>query len=80
MKQWIHAKYLEILQKLCRREMAGISNKYPHSREELIKYYDMMMIQCVNQETVAQEMVLGISISTASCLEDTGKRREIYED
>jgi hypothetical protein len=61
--------YIKLLQYLCRRELKKISDQYPHSRKDLIRYHDFMAMECVNTETKAQERVLGISLSTAKLLE-----------
>lgn len=66
----LHSWYLKILQYLCRHELKTIADKYPQTKEELIKYHDFMSIECINIETKAQERILGISVATANALEN----------
>lgn len=61
--------YLQLLQRLCRRELKRIADKYPNTLENLIKYHEFMAIECVNQETKVQERIFGISINTAILLD-----------
>lgn len=67
--KWFREKYRQVLQRACRRELLAISDEYPHTRESLIQYYDHMMIRCIEQETKAQERMLGICLSTVKFLE-----------
>lgn len=66
----LYAKYLKILQWLCRKELRRIADKYPQTRDELIKYHDFMAIECINAETKTKDRVLGISVNTAMMLEN----------
>ena len=66
----LYAKYLQLLQWLCRKELKRIADNYPQTRTELIKYHDFMAIECINTETKAQDRILGISVNTAQMLED----------
>jgi len=61
--------YRRLLQIICQRELRSIADDYPMTREELIQYYDFMAVAAINEETKAQERVLGISIRTANLLE-----------
>lgn len=67
----IYAKYLQLLQWLCRRELKKITKSYPNTREELIRYHDFMAIGCVDAENPARDRLLGISVGTARMLEKT---------
>ncbi len=67
----LYAKYLELLQWLCRRELKKITKTYPNTRKELIRYHDFMAISCVDAETPARDRLLGISVGTARMLEDS---------
>lgn len=70
LRDLLYAKYLKILQRLCRKELRRIADKYPHTRDELIKYHDFMAIECINAETKTKDRVLGISVNTARMLEN----------
>lgn len=74
LNRFLYAKYLKVLQWLCRRELRRISNNYPHTLKELIAYHDFMAIECVNAETPTKDRILGISLSTAKALEDANTR------
>jgi hypothetical protein len=65
----MRAKYLKLLHWLCRRELQHIADKYPQTREELVRYHDFMAIACINAETPSKERILGISVNTARMLE-----------
>lgn len=65
----MYTYYLKLLQWLCRRELRRISDKYPHTRKELITYYDMLAIECLNDENPAAARIRRISVSTANALE-----------
>jgi hypothetical protein len=69
----LYAKYLKVLHWLCRRELKRIADKYPQTREELIKYHDFMAIECINSKTKAKDRILGISVNTARMLEDPSR-------
>lgn len=71
--------YRRVLQDLCRHEMRTIADDYPHTREDLIKYYDYLAIECIDEETKSQERLLGISISTANLLDDETNRAEVFK-
>ncbi len=66
----LYVKYIKILQWLCRKELKRIADKYPQTRDELIKYHDFMAIECINAETETKDRVLGISVNTARMLEN----------
>ena len=66
-----HELYLRLLQRLCRKELKKIASIYPHSRDDLVRYFDFLSIECINAETPAKERVLGISLSAAKLLEDS---------
>jgi len=63
--------YLKFLQYLCRKELKTIANEYPQSRGTLIRYYDLLAIECINAETKSKDRLLGICLSTATMLEKT---------
>ena len=54
---------------LAKEELRLLADKYPHTREDLIRYHDLMAIQTCNAETIAKDRILGISLSTAKMLE-----------
>ncbi len=70
--KWFREKYQRILQRLCRRELRAIADDYPHTRESLIRYFDFLAIECINEDTKARERALGISLSTVKFLDDKG--------
>lgn len=70
MKSWLHAKYVKLLQRLCRRELKRIADLDAPRRDELVRYHDFMAIRCINAETPATEKILGISVATANMLEE----------
>lgn len=67
--------YLKILQYLCKRELKIITDKYPQTKKELIRYHDFMAIECINAETKAKDRMLGISINSAMMLEDCNDKK-----
>ena len=71
MKIKLYEKYLQLLQWLCRKELRRITDVYPQTREDLVKYHDFMAIECINVETKAQDRILGVSVNTAKMLEDS---------
>jgi len=66
--------YSKILKWFCRKKLKKIAGEYPHTLKELIRYHDLMAIECVNQETPAQAHILGISLSTVKWLETHNKQ------
>jgi len=62
--------YRRLLQFLCRVELRAIADDYPMTRKELIQYYDFLAIAAINEETISQQRVLGISVRTANLLEE----------
>ena len=62
--------YLKILQILCKKELKAISDKKDkHTLKELIQWYDLMAIECINIETKNQERLLKIYVQTVNKLE-----------
>ena len=70
MKGMLCENYQKLLQWFCRKELRRIADKDIRTREELIRYHDLMAIQCINEETKTEARVLGIAVSTAKMLED----------
>jgi len=61
--------YLRLLQWLCRKELKRISNKYPITKQEVIRWHDFMAIECIEADTPAKDRVLGMMVATANLLE-----------
>jgi len=70
LRAFLRGKYLNLLQRLCRIELRKISDKYPMTREELIKYHDYMAINCLESSVKNKDRVLGVSVATARALDD----------
>lgn len=61
--------YLKLLQHLCQKELKKISDVYPNTMDEIIKWHDFMAIECINAETKGEKRVLGICVGTSNLLE-----------
>jgi hypothetical protein len=66
---WLYAKYLNLLQRLCKRELKKIADDYPATRDELIKWHDFMAIECVSSGAKSRGRLLGICVATSNELE-----------
>ena len=58
-----------ILHKLCRRQLRLLSDNYPMPTHQLIRYHDFMALESsIQPESVNQQRVLNVSLSTTKAL------------
>ena len=78
-RAFLRAKYISLLQRLCKIELRKIADKYPMTRQELVRYHDFMAINCLDSSVKNRDRILGISVATARALDGLPLHSRTYD-
>lgn len=54
-------------------ELRRLADKYPHKVSDLVRYHELMAIECVDNAKDSAQRIMGISLSTAKVLDNISK-------